>query len=68
MIVAALSFSCAANPADDKTKATVGNAAQESSSPKTGGNGNTRDHAGKLEGGICRLQSHEEPQRIVQAV
>jgi polyisoprenoid-binding protein YceI len=34
MIVAALSFGCAANPADDKTKATVGNAAQESNSPK----------------------------------
>ena len=36
-IVAALSFSCAANPADDKAKATVGNAAQESNSPKTAG-------------------------------
>lgn len=35
MIVAALSFSCAANPADDKTKATVANAAPESSSPKS---------------------------------
>ncbi len=35
MTVAALSFGCAANPADDKTKATVGNAAQESNSPKT---------------------------------
>lgn len=34
---AALSFACAANPADDKTKATVGNAAQESNSPKTTG-------------------------------
>jgi len=36
MIVAALSFACAANPADDKAKATVGNAAQESNSPKSG--------------------------------
>lgn len=35
LIAAALSFACAANPADDKTKATVGNAAQESSSPKS---------------------------------
>ncbi len=36
VMVAALGFACAANPADDKTKATVGNAAQESNSPKSG--------------------------------
>ena len=36
MIVAGLSFGCAANPADNKAKATVGNAAQESNSPKSG--------------------------------
>ena len=34
LIAAGLSFGCAANPADDKTKATVANPAQESSSPK----------------------------------
>ncbi len=37
LISAALSFGCAANPADDKTKATVGNAAQESASVKPTG-------------------------------
>jgi polyisoprenoid-binding protein YceI len=37
MIVAALSYGCAANPADDKTKATVGNAAPESGAPKPAG-------------------------------
>lgn len=36
MIVVALGFACAANPADDKAKATVGNAAQETNSPKSG--------------------------------
>jgi polyisoprenoid-binding protein YceI len=37
LISAALSFGCAANPADDKTKATVGNAAQETASVKPAG-------------------------------
>jgi polyisoprenoid-binding protein YceI len=36
MIVAGLSFGCAANPADNKAKATVGNAAPASNSPKSG--------------------------------
>lgn len=37
LIIAVLSFGCAANPADDKTKATVGNAAAESTPAKPAG-------------------------------
>jgi polyisoprenoid-binding protein YceI len=36
-IAAALSFACAANPADDKTKANVATPTQESTSPKPAG-------------------------------